>query len=688
MHKLAAVYVLFGLLTFPGADDVASPAQPEWTHVRPSTTGIPGEEVRLMAFDRKGNLWVGARWPFWGESGLAMLSARQLPYRALPGGGYDTGQWLVWSSVDHPIPSPYLTDIEFTADGVIWLASDAGLTRFDPAAPSASAMWHTYNAANSPLILDAVRAIDSDSQGNLWLTNVSVQSSNGAVFKFRPASGQWTQYSVGMQLPPGWFPPWRNVNSITVGADDHVWVTHMTLGGMAEFDGSDWVLHETPGPLGDMLEDPQGNVWVTTASDGLFKWNGSQWEHWPILGGSGITTTGLGLDRNGLVYVSTWDGPVYKMMNGTTPQFFVSAGALPGDVFGRPNGDIWINNYGGNGTLGTVRHYTASGALLERFNTYNTGLPDYFVDRVQTDTAGNLWFASGEGGLSRFDGVRWRNWSNHNDGSEPYPWAGNEPMGGFYIDRLGVGWMGGNGIGRWENGPFTGFWNWQNNPGMGTDLFTVFAEDAAGRLFAATQGGQVYSFNGSLWVQEPLSPGSYTSTFAWLKADQAGQLYAAMPFHLHRWNGVAWSEVPQPSPNFFFDLGGITCMTIGPDDLMWIGTNQGLVRWDGSRFTVFDTANSPLPAKEVQGVDVRADGVIAVSAYEFGSITPFPNGVAFIDGPIEAAASWTVWSYGTSPLPHYQLGAVKFDAPGDLWVSAISEGMVRIRTGPKPSLAQ
>ena len=48
-----------------------------------------------MAFDRKGNLWVGARWPFWGEVGLAMLSARELPYRALPGGGFDTGQWHV-----------------------------------------------------------------------------------------------------------------------------------------------------------------------------------------------------------------------------------------------------------------------------------------------------------------------------------------------------------------------------------------------------------------------------------------------------------------------------------------------------------------------------------------------------------------------------------------------------------------
>ena len=673
--------VVFSLTAF-GAAAAAAAGGKAWTQVRPSTTGIPGEEVRLMAFDPQGNLWVGARWPFWGEAGLAMLSADQLPYTPLPGGGFDTGVWRVWSSVDNPIPSPYLADIEFAPGGVIWLASDGGLTRFDPAAPTRQGLWRTYNAANSPLILDAVRSIDMDSQGNLWLTNASVQSSNGAVFRFNPESGQWTQYSVGNGLPPGWFLPWKNVNAIMVGADDHVWVTHSVLGGMAEFDGTAWVLHGTPGALGGMLEDPQGNVWVTTADAGLYKWDGSNWQQWPILGGT-ATMTGLGLDRDGVVYASTWYGNVYKMIGGTTPQFFAAADNIPRGVIGRPDGDIWINNYGGNGTLGTVRHYTSAGTLLERFNTYNTGLPDYFIDRVQTDSQGNLWFASGEGGLSRFDGLRWRNWGSHNDGSEPYPWAGNEPMGGFFIDRQGVGWMGGNGIGRWsvETGTFTGFWNWQNNPGMGVTLFTAFAQDAAGKLFAAAAYGEIYSFDGSLWVQEPLPPGGYTSTFAWLEADRAGNVYAAEPFQLSLWNGVAWSEVPPPSPNFFFDLGGINCMTIGPDDVLWIGTNRGLVRWDGSTFTVFDTDNSPLPALQVMGVDVRRDGAIVVSSIEFGSVTPFPNGVAFITGDIGNPAKWTVWSYGSSPLPHYQLGAVKFDARGDLWVSAVSEGMVRIRTG-------
>ena len=683
MRTSQAIVAALVLACIAGAATPAAAAPPRFTQIRPSTTGIPGEEVRLMAFDPQGNLWVGARWIFWETGGLAMLPANEVPHNPLPAGGFDTGTWRVWSTVNHPIPSVYLSDMAFAPDGVMWLASDGGLTRFDRTATTPQAMWHTYNTTNSPLILNEVRSVALDSQGNVWLINANGQSSNGAVFKLNPATGQWTQYAVGSELPPGWFLPWKSLSSIMVGADDHVWVTHSVLPGMAEFDGASWVLHGgTAGPMGDMMEDASGNVWVATSDFGLYKWNGSSWQQWPVLGNTS-TITGLGMDRDDVVYVSTWYGFVYKMMGGASPVYFAAADNIPRGVLGRPSGDIWINNYGGNGTLGTVRHYNAAGALLERLNTFNTGLPDHFVDRVRKDSRGGLWLATGEGGLSRFDGARWRNWGAHNAAAEPYPFEANEPMGGFYLDSHGTGWMGGNGIARWspDTGIFSGFWNWQNNPGMGVTSFTSFAEDAAGTLFAGTAYGEIFRFDGTAWAQVPLPPSGYTSAFDALKADGAGKIYAALPFDLHVWDGVAWSLVTTPTPSYFFDLGGINCVAIGPGGVVWIGTNQGLVRWDGTTFTLFDTTNSPLPARQVVGLDFRFDGAMAISSLEFGPSTPFPNGVAYIQGDIAVPQNWTVWSYGTSPLPHYQLGALAFDPRGDLWVSTISEGMVRIGTG-------
>ena len=28
------------------------------------------------------------------------------------------------------------------------------------------------------------------------------------------------------------------------------------------------------------MQDPQGNIWATTPSNGLWKWNGSSWQNW------------------------------------------------------------------------------------------------------------------------------------------------------------------------------------------------------------------------------------------------------------------------------------------------------------------------------------------------------------------------------------------------------------------------
>src|SRR5688572_5190856 len=103
---------------------------PHWNIVKPSTTGIPGEELRVMTFDPQGNLWVAGRAPFWAESGIARLPAAQVPHQGLPGGGFDTGAWEVWSSIHYPIPSAFIGAIEFGANGVVWFSSGGGLTRF------------------------------------------------------------------------------------------------------------------------------------------------------------------------------------------------------------------------------------------------------------------------------------------------------------------------------------------------------------------------------------------------------------------------------------------------------------------------------------------------------------------------------------------------------------------------------
>jgi ligand-binding sensor domain-containing protein len=677
--KYKAIIIAVALVIAGGLSVFAQ--TPEFNIVKPSTTGVACDEVRVMGFDPAGNLWIGGRWVFWGEGALAMLSADQLEHHPLPGGGFDTGAWKVWSTVHGaPIPSLYLRGLAFSSDGTVWFGSEGGLTRFRPNAQPPEEMWFTYTPVNSPLVLEEVRSIAMDSQGNLWIANASLNYAFSYLFKLNTATGEWTSINTGQQPM-----------EVAVGNNDHVFIS-MKIGGIMEFNGTSWILHAgSPRELTNLLQDAAGNVWAAGSGidgDGLWKWNGSTWQNWPQIGGT-ITVTGIGKDRDGVVYVSTWYGGIYKMIN-DTPVFFAAADNIPRDVIGRPNGDIWVNNYGGNGTLGTVRQYTANGQLLRRMNTFNSGLPDYFIDRIKRDSQGNMWFASGEGGLSRMLGsngapqaaTHWRNWGNHNDRSEPYPWSGNEPMYSLFEDTNGIFWMAGNGVGRWDSstGQFTGFWNWQNS-NLDTSGHRVITK-RAGTTWVGSGGSGVYWFDGGNWNRVLLSPTNFDANYVNAMAvDAANNLWVGSNYELRKFapgdntNFTAYGTSNSPLPSDY-----ILDVKADPSGGIWVGTAAGLVRFDGTNWMIYNQANTGMPGTVVYDIARRpSDGLIAIANNQPQTF-PYTGGVSTFDG-----IHWTHYTPNNSPLAHWQVVAVEFDANGNLWASPLSTGVVQIMIGNAPS---
>ena len=638
---------------------IAAPAAAyDWKLLRPSNSGIPGEAIRFLQFTPEGKLWVGARWIFWQEGGVGIYDRT-------------SQEWTTWANWETPLPTEMVNDIAFAPGDVVWIATDRGLVKKD------GDSWTVYTSTNSPLLHDEIRQIAITSQGTVWINNTEPTTQNAALFEFDGTT--WTKWAVPTI---GWTAPWRQLDGLVVDHNDHVWVGNQTLGGVAEWNGTTWTLRG--GSMDVMVPtavDAENNVWLIHGHLGyiVYKWNGTSFVAW---GGSTpplpTTTNTVVAENEGAIYIGNWTGQVVKTTTGGaswTP--FVDIGArIVGMAFDPLSSDVWL------GTPGNVHQFNSSAAWQRSLNTYNTGMPDWFVDRFNADRDGNIWLATGEGGLSRFDGKHWRNWGAHNMSAEPYPFIGNEPMGCAFHAADGTIWMGGNGIAHWNpvTGLFTGFWNWENNPGMGTGLFTAFAQDMNGTLFAMEKNGELFRFTGSTWVREtsvnPYAPMG-TATVA---SDSHGNVWAAEELALYRWDGTSWTTVSGSWP--LSDLGGMLSMAIGPDDTIWLGTVEGLLRWTGSGApTIFSTQNSPLPANAVHGVAVRNDGLLAVAASDYISTVPFPCGVCIVDGDPTDASRWTVYSYGTSPLPHYQLGPVAFDLHGDLWVSPVSKGAAILLTG-------
>lgn len=643
--------VVMGATAWSQAAPIATTTVPQWRILKPSNTGIPGLLVDVVRLAPDGRLWVAAHEDWRDDGGVGVLDLA-------------TGVWTTDANWDSPLPSSLVNDLAFGANGVVWIATDSGLVK------KAGDSWTVYTTANAPLLHNTIQRIDLDASGHVWLNNSNQQNNSAAIFEFDGST--WRKFQVGQQLP--WSPPWNALNDVLVDHRGHVFVTNKVLNGVAEYDGRSWTLHgASVDRFGDLEEDAAGNIWLQAGVggwDAFYRYDHASFTTYP----EPTTPTAIAVDDDGAVYLGNWNGRIRKTTNGGQTWTDYVTGLNP--VFaiepdpGSP--DVWV------GTPGAVGRFGGDGSWKRDYNSRNTGIPDYFIEGMSKDHEGNFWLATGEAGLSRFDGARWRNWGTHNAGSEPYPFADNEPMGASYQDRNGVHWMGGNGIARWSSasGQFSGFWNWANNPGMTPTLFPFFAEDAGGRLFAASQDGDVFHFDGTGWVREPLAP-YVLSGLPGMEADTRGNVWLASTYALHRWDGQSWSMLGDEW--LFFDWGGVTAFSIGPDDTLWIGTQSGLARWDGTSLALFDTTNSPLPANAIRGIDCREDGTIGIAAADFGPVTPFPSGVALIRGDPALASSWTVHRYGESPLPHYQLGNVAFDAQGTLWISAVSEGVALLR---------
>jgi hypothetical protein len=377
------------------------------------------------------------------------------------------------------------------------------------------------------------------------------------------------------------------------------------------------------------------------------------------------------------------------MVNNTTPQFFVDADGLPVSVIERPNGDFFINNYGSTLALGRVRHYSSQGQLLRRMNSFNSGLPDYFIDNIQTDSAGNMWFACGEAGLSRMSGSNgapdqanlWRNWGNHNDDSEIYPFAGNEPMYAILEAEDGQIWMGGNGVARWNpvTNQVTGFWNWQNST-FGVDDFNSFAQTADGSVWVGCGYAGAFSYNAQTnnWVQKVWGPsGSTANEVLNMTTDTAGNLWILTAVALHRqtpqgtW--TEWNTINSPLHWSLFSL------IRDPVNGVWIGISDELLHFDGTTWSSIHVSQAGWPAQHVVDVDIReSDGAIAVATQQPGT-WPYTGGVSL---STDGGETWTHWTPHNSPLTHWQVVDVEFDNDGDLWASPMSEGVVEIDLEP------
>ncbi|MGB8886173.1 MAG: two-component regulator propeller domain-containing protein [Candidatus Korobacteraceae bacterium] len=133
-----------------------------------------------------------------------------------------------------------------------------------------------------------------------------------------------------------------------------------------------------------MMFDRDGNLWVGTEKNGLFRIHGDAVEHYGHTEGlSGDSVWALLEDREGIVWAATTSG-IDGFRDPAVATFSQAEGisALAGGVLASRDGSIWV---GTGGALDSIVNGSVSSI------TTGKGLPGTQVTRMLEDHAGNLW---------------------------------------------------------------------------------------------------------------------------------------------------------------------------------------------------------------------------------------------------------------------------------------------------------
>jgi signal transduction histidine kinase/CheY-like chemotaxis protein/ligand-binding sensor domain-containing protein len=569
--------------------------------------GLPHTRVLCLMPEPDGSLWVGT------EQGVAR---------------FDGQEFVPWE-VEATLQDATIMDFKRDPQGVLWACTLKGVARFD------GHHWTLqYSPADGlPNDLSAVTAA-WDPTGRIWV------GSGSGLFRWEGERFLQVFASDGRSL--------GYIDDLMAEQDGTVWVASWSRG-VFRWDGKE--LRRVPAAPGlevtrawKIYRDDEGQIWFTTR-DKVLRWDAASTNLVQApLGGAGGA---LHRDERGVWWMS--DNGLRRRAPGGSTATYKKADGLAGNGVHAiaPAGPhaLWV------GTDGGLSRFEEEG--LQVLSTRD-GLPKNIVTRLAMAPDGSVWFicpqsdspnnSSGDT-LCHFDGQAVTRYGRA-QGLDAVI------IGALHVDAEGVVWAGagGNdGRGVWFAGPVTGVWRLEGNrfsqlhasAGLnnlrvgsitrGPDERLWFAGDRSVRPFDGQSSqmvaipsdvfSAVFAPNGDLWVGTREGAFRWNGRLlgAWTETNGLDSRVLAIASGT---NGITWlgtskglfrlddpGSTPEPVIKHGLLSGTIWSLLYDRDGLLWIGTDNGVARFDGAAWSLLDERDG-LPGRIVYAIGQAADGTM------------------------------------------------------------------------------
>ncbi len=539
-------------------------------------SGLPRNEMMALDVDPTGNLWIVT------EAGL---------------NEYDGLNWSLYDT-SNGLPNISIHDVAIDQNGMKWIASSFGLITFD------GNFWNVYDTSNSNISSQSVMRVFISPTGEKWMTTYAGME--------RFDGTNWTLYDYNV-APYSFY----NATDVEFNGNDVFVATHGDFSqgeGLVKFDGNMWTDYT---PLNSGLpysrvecldSDNSGNLWMGNfdsfgSANAIVMYDGINWS---------ITSAGLpgiinhlNIDNNNRFFTGTmttgcyeYDGFVFSKITTSNSGINIYGG---NEIFIDDQQDVRATNYLG------FTHFDRQ--VWEVYDTSSSAFLNSNVFSIAQDHSGNTWIGTSEG-LIKFDGINWTRYDTSNSGlTDQYINAVN-------VDADNSVWVGTNsGPFKFDGATWTNYFS-----NAGSHIQHIF-NTADGDVWMTSPGYGLNRFDrNNTWTNYlPAGAGGCHAG----ALDKNGNVWYGGN-NLYKWDGNAWTTytIANGLPWSF-----VTALSVDTNNILWVGTQNGLSKFDGSGFTNYFVSNSGLTANYISDieVDVLNNKWIATSAgisvYNEGGIT-------------------------------------------------------------------